>query len=97
MDTQDQPTPGAVIRRPTLTLMTDSRWWRTIAETAAAIRYRLHSMDVVPPRWTVKEPLDKFWWPVHINLSREYNDWAHSPAELLCVGIFLDERDFTTA
>lgn len=72
----------------------DLRWDTLLA---AAVRYRLHSMDVVAPPWTVKQPLDKFWWPVRINVSREYNDWAHSPAELLRVGIFLDERDFTTA
>lgn len=74
---------------------TGSLRWDTLL--AAAVRYRLHMMGETPPRWTYKEPLDKFWWPVRINLSKEYNDLAHSPAELLRVGIFMDERAFTTA
>lgn len=69
--------------------------WDTLL--AAAVRYRLHAMDETPPPWTVKEPLDRFWWPVRINASKEYNDLAHSPAELLRVGIFMDERAFTSA
>ncbi|HHV20313.1 MAG TPA: hypothetical protein GXZ30_02055 [Propionibacterium sp.] len=72
----------------------DLRWDTLLA---VAIRYRLHQMGERPPRWTLKDPLDTFWWPVRVNLSKEYNDMAHSPAELLRVGIFLDERAFTSA
>ena len=79
----DQPVP-----------MGDQRWDTLLA---AAIRYRLHQMGETAPRWTLKEPLEKFWWPVRVNLSKEYNDMAHSPAELLRVGIFMDERAFTSA
>ena len=45
----------------------------------------------------VIDPEPKVWWPVRVNLSKEYNDMAHSPAELLRVGIFMDERAFTSA
>lgn len=71
------------------------RRWDTLL--AASIRYRLHQMGERAPGWTLKEPLDTFWWPVRINLSKEYIDMAHSPAELLRVGIFLDDRAFTSA
>lgn len=69
--------------------------WDTLL--AAAVRYRLHSMGERAPQWTFKEPLDRFWWPVRVNISKEYNDLAHAPAELLRVGIFMDERAFTSA
>lgn len=69
--------------------------WDTLL--AAAVRYRLHSMGEAAPRWSYKAPLDVFWWPVRVNASKEYNDLAHSPAELLRVGIFMDERAFTSA
>jgi len=75
-------------------LLCDPRWDTLLA---AAIRYRLHSMGVTPPTWTHKEPLPQFWWPTRINPSQQYNDMAHTPAELMRVGIFIDERDFTTA
>ncbi len=69
--------------------------WDTLL--AALIRYRLHRIDRVPPRWTWKKPLDRFWWPVRINPSKGYNDMAHSPAELSRVGIFMDRRSLTSA
>jgi len=72
----------------------DPRW---DALLAAAVRYRLHTMGVRPPSWTYKEPLEKFWWPTATWDSAAYNDLAHTPAELLRLGIFLDERAFTTA
>lgn len=72
----------------------DPRW---DALLAAAVRYRLHQMGRNPPQWTVKQPLDNFWWPVATWDSRAYNDLAHTPAELLRLGIFLDERAFATA
>lgn len=74
---------------------TGSIRWDTLL--AAAIRYRLHKMGVKPPRWTWMEPLDTFWWPIRINASKEYNDMAHTPAELVRVGIFMDERGFDQA
>jgi hypothetical protein len=86
---------GALTEALTPPPSTGDQRWDTLL--AAAVRYRLHAMGERPPRWTVRQPLDKFWWPVRINLSKEYNDMAHSPAELLRVGIFLDERAFTTA
>lgn len=74
---------------------TGSGRWDTLL--AACVRYRLHTMDVRPPRWTWKEPLQTAWWPAAYSASKEYNDLAHSPAELMRVGIFLDERDFESA
>jgi hypothetical protein len=74
---------------------TGSIRWDTLL--AAAIRYRLHTMGEKAPRWTHKEPLDRFWWPVSINASKAYNDMAHTPAELVRVGIFMDERGFSAA
>ncbi len=72
----------------------DPRWDTLLA---ASVRYRLHSIGATPPKWTHKEPLPKFWWPTRINASQQYNDMAHTPAELMRVGIFMDEKDFTTA
>lgn len=74
---------------------TGSERWDVLL--AASIRYRLHQMGLTPPEWTWKEPLPKFWWPIRVNASKEYNDMAHSPAELMRVGIFMDERGFTSA
>lgn len=72
----------------------DPRWDTLLA---ASVRYRLHGMGATPPKWTRKEPLPQFWWPTRINASQQYNDMAHTPAELMRVGIFMDEKDFTTA
>ncbi len=72
----------------------DPRW---DALLAASIRYRLHSIDATPPEWTHKEPLSQFWWPTRINASQQYNDMAHTPAEFMRIGIFIDENEFTTA
>lgn len=72
----------------------DVRWDTLLA---ASIRYRLHQLGEEAPRWTWKEPLPKFWSPIRINASKEYNDMAHTPAELLRVGIFMDDREFTQA
>ncbi|SHJ04434.1 hypothetical protein SAMN02745244_01598 [Tessaracoccus bendigoensis DSM 12906] len=72
----------------------DSRW---DALLAGAIRYRLHQSGLPAPRWTRKEPLDTFWWPAATWASQAYNDMAHTPAELLRLGIFLDDRAFTSA
>lgn len=74
---------------------TGSERWDTLL--AASIRYRLHSLGLTPPRWTLKRPLDTFWWPAAHSASKEYNDMAHSPAELVRVGIFMDERGYTSA
>lgn len=72
-----------------------SQRWDTLI--AAAIRYRLHTMSQRPPAWTWKTPLNQFWWPTRVNASKEYNDLAHTPAELVRVGIFMDERGFASA
>ncbi len=73
----------------------DVRWDTLLA---AALRYLAHRAGVATlPRWTVKAPLDRFWFPVRANPSKEYNDMAHTPAELMRVGIFMDERGFATA
>lgn len=74
---------------------TGSTHWDTLL--AASVRYRLHRLGVKPPRWTWKDPLPKFWWPVSINASKQYNDMAHTPAELVRVGIFMNERGFESA
>lgn len=74
---------------------TGSRRWDTLL--AASVRYRLHRMGLKPPRWTWVEPLEVFWWPVRVSASKEYNDMAHTPAELIRVGIFMDERGFGQA
>ena len=64
---------------------------------AAAVRYRLHQLGLRAPEWTFKEPLDVFWWPTRINPSQQYVAMAHSPAEFRRLGIFIDERDLSTA
>ncbi len=69
--------------------------WDTLL--AASVRYRLHALGLSAPAWTRKEPLDTFWWPAAHSAAKEYNDMAHSPAELVRVGIFMDERGYTTA
>ena len=74
--------------------MGDARW---DALLAAAVRYRLHSMGRPAPEWTVKEPLSICWWPTRINPSQQYNAMAHTPAEFRRLGIFIDERDLTSA
>lgn len=72
----------------------DERW---DALLAAAVRYRLHSLGLDAPEWTVKAPLTVFWWPTRINPSQQYNAMAHTPAEFRRLGIFIDERDLTSA
>ncbi|MFT4217682.1 MAG: hypothetical protein QM619_10945 [Micropruina sp.] len=72
----------------------DVRWDTLLA---AAVRYRLHSLGVRAPRWTMKPPLERFWWPTRLNPSQQYSDLVHAPAELIRVGIFMDERDFEAA
>lgn len=72
----------------------DERW---DALLAGAVRYRLHSLGLNPPPWTLHEPLSRFWWPFAHSPSKAYNDLAHTPAEFLRLGIFIDEREFTTA
>lgn len=67
----------------------EERW---DALLAGAIRYRLRKLGRKAPRWTWKQPLATFWWPVRINESKGYNDMAHSPVELARLGIFMDER-----
>ena len=74
--------------------MGDARW---DALLAAAVRYRLHAMGLRAPAWTIKEPLSVFWWPTRINESQQYNAMAHTPAEFRRLGIFIDERDLTSA
>ncbi|MPV50153.1 hypothetical protein GCG21_09070 [Pseudactinotalea sp. HY160] len=64
---------------------------------SGAIRYRLHQMGERAPDWTYREPLSQFWWPVSYSASQAYNDMAHTPAELLRLGIFIDEREFSQA
>ena len=71
----------------------DPRW---DALLSGAVRYRLHQMGHKAPGWTLKQPLDKFWWPTAYSPSKAYNDLAHTPAELLRLGIFRDEREFTS-
>ena len=72
----------------------DRRW---DALLYGAIRYRLHQMGLAPPEWTFLEPLDKFWWPFAYSPEKAYNDMAHTPAELMRLGIFVDDREFTQA
>lgn len=72
----------------------DLRWDTLLA---ACIRYRLHMMGRKAPAWTFKKPLDKFWFPIRVNAVKEYNDMAHTPAELMRVGIFMDERGLAWA
>jgi len=72
----------------------DHRWDLLIA---ASVRYRLHQMGRKAPRWTYKEPLDKFWFPFCYSPSDAYVALAHSPAELVRLGIFLDELNFEQA
>ncbi|MHA6509984.1 hypothetical protein [Tessaracoccus sp. Y1736] len=72
----------------------DQRW---DALLAAAVRYRLHGLGRQAPEWTVKEPLNVFWWPTRISASQQYNAMAHTPAEFRRLGIFIDERDLTSA
>lgn len=72
----------------------DRRWDALIA---GAIRYRLHEMGECSPDWTLKVPLETFWWPVAYSPSKAYIDMAHSPAELMRLGIFIDAREFEQA
>lgn len=65
----------------------DQRW---DALLAAAVRYRLHELGREAPAWTVKEPLNVFWWPTRISASQQYNAMAHTPAEFRRLGIFID-------
>lgn len=77
-------------------LSTGDRRWDTLL--AASLRYLAHAAGATRlPEWTFKEPLEKFWFPIRANASKEYNDMAHTPAELMRVGIFMDERGFATA
>lgn len=64
---------------------------------AAAIRYHLHRLGMKAPRWTYKQPLDKFWFPFAHDIQKSYNDMAHTPAEFRRLGIFIDEREFSQA
>lgn len=72
----------------------DHRW---DALLYGAIRYRLHQMGKEPPSWTWLEPLPQFWWPAAYSPEKAYNDMARTPAELMRLGIFLDENEFSTA
>jgi len=76
------------------TTLGDRRWDLLLAAT---LRYRLHQMGRTAPRWTLKKPLDKFWFPFCYSTSDAYIAMAHSPAELSRFGIFLDERNFAQA
>lgn len=73
----------------------DVRW---DALLAGAIRYRLHQSGVLQtPPWTHTDPLNTFWWPTAYSPSKAYNDMAHTPVELMRLGIFIDEREFSQA
>lgn len=72
----------------------DHRW---DALLKGAVRYRLHQMGRKAPAWTRVEPLKQFWWPVAYSKEKAYVDMAHTPAELMRIGIFIDEREFTQA
>ncbi len=72
----------------------DLRW---DALLYGAIRYRLHQMGLPAPSWTYLAPLDRFWWPFAYSPEKAYNDMAHTPAELMRLGIFIDDREFTQA
>lgn len=72
----------------------DARW---DALLTGSLRYRLHQAGHRHlPGWTWKPPLDRFWWPAAHSPSKAYSDQAHTPAELMRLGIFLDDREFTT-
>jgi len=71
----------------------DERWDTLLA---AAIRYRLRTMGVLAPVWTLKPPLPKLWWPAPISKRYAAFDLATTPAELRRVGIFINENSFTT-
>lgn len=72
----------------------DPRWDLLLA---GSIRYRLHQMSEIAPRWTVKEPLGTFWWPVKAGGARAACDMANTPAELKRLGVFISRRDFAHA
>jgi hypothetical protein len=71
----------------------DIRWDTLLA---AAIRYRLRQMGEPAPRWTLKPPLKKMWWPLARDPLRAINAFNLAPVELRRVGIFLMESEFGT-
>jgi transcriptional regulator with XRE-family HTH domain len=81
----------AFLKRPRS--LGDSRW---DALVAAAVAYRARTAGLVPPRWTDVKPLTAFWWPAGEHALRA-RTMARTPIDFKRLGIWFDERNFTTA
>ena len=77
------------------TISTGDIKWDTLI--AASIRYRLRTLGITAPPWTYKPPLPHLWWPFSVSAQQVRAEFLRTPVELWRVGIFLEEKGFSTA
>ncbi|GCD19163.1 hypothetical protein CTKZ_07250 [Cellulomonas algicola] len=71
----------------------DERWDALIA---GSVRYVARRAGVGAPDWTRRRPLAAWWWPTGRG-ARAAVAMQRTPVELARLGIWFDERNFTTA
>ncbi|WP_273652550.1 helix-turn-helix domain-containing protein [Cellulomonas fimi] len=71
----------------------DDRW---DALVAGSVRYVARRAGVPAPAWTRRRPLSAWWWPTGRG-ARAAVAVQHTPVELARLGVWFDERNFTTA
>jgi len=71
----------------------DERWDGLLA---ASVRYHLRRLGLTAPEWTARDPLPTMWWPAGRG-SRAAMAMGSTPVEFRRLGIWFDERNFTTA
>lgn len=70
----------------------DERW---DALLAGGVRYAARRAGFVAPPWTRRPPLAAWWWPAR-ERARAAVTIQHTPVELSRLGIWLDERNFSS-
>ena len=82
----------AFLRRPRPT--GDRRWDTLLAATVArACRKR----GLSPPKWTRRQPLDSWWFPLNGGGTLAARTMQRTPIDFSRLGIWLDESAFQTA
>lgn len=70
----------------------DERWDTLLA---ASVRYVARRVGFAAPPWTVRAPLDSWWWPAGEH-ARAAMTVQQTPIELKRLGIWFSERNFVT-
>ena len=71
----------------------DARWDTLLA---TAVAYRSRKAGLQAPRWTWRPPLGQFWWPAGEEAARAQT-MRRTPIDFKRLGIWFDERNFTSA